>query len=526
MTMTAVSRNDVFDNASNDSLPTGETSDDLAKLPRPIPYAYLFRLLHWVLPVTIIAGAVTGLSLHAAARPEWSLMAGVLPNWLPGGQMQVVHLLLAVVTTAALSAVLYLYLRRQTRRRAIHVLLLLSGAVMVVTGLLMLHAPHPAWVYPLARSVHAVAGLGVLCVALLWHLAEGLFRFPRLLIPTFHPWASPKWVSLVAFSGLLLVSAGLIFNVAPHEIAHRQMVAGRIPTIGEDLAMVSWDEAQPLVVELANGSGFQQGRTTVTLQAMHDGEQLVVRARWADPTQDRQYQPWQKTDDGWDQMATVLSDESYYYEDKFALAFPTEPNRVFDAVGCAICCHLGGGRPYGYKGYDSTIDVWHWKATRADPVGQIDDKYWSEVELGVTNGRHGDPKTAGGYKTNVSEDKTGPKWLPATPMAVRGGGILSDQTVPVDSDEASEILAQMPPGAIVPGMVLAPFEGDRGDVHCQSTHRDGQWEVLIRRRLDTGSEFDVQFVPGETYTFACAAFDHSSKRHAYDFDTYALKLDP
>jgi hypothetical protein len=517
---------DVSDNASTVTQLAAEAADELAGSARPTPYSHLFRLLHWVLPVTIAAGVVTGASLHAAARPEWSLASGVLPNWLPGGQMQVVHLLLAVITTAALPAVVFVYLRRKSRRRAIHVLLLLSTATMVVTGLLMLYPPRPAWVYSLARTAHFATGLGVLALALLWHLIEGLVRFPRLLIPTFHPWASPKWASMVVFSGLVVVSAGLIFNVLPRAWVHRELVADRIPTIGEDLALVPWGETRSLVLELANGSSFRQGRTHVTLQAVHDGEELVVRARWADPTPDQQYQPWRKTDEGWEQLATVLSDESYYYEDKFALAFPIQPNREFATVGCAICCHLGGGRPYGYKGYESTIDVWHWKATRTDPVDQIDDKYWAEVELGVTNGRHGDPKTAGGYETNVSEDKTGPQWLPATPMAVRKGGILSEQAVLLDSGEASEILAEMPTGAIVPGMVLAPFEGDRGDVRCRSTYEDGQWELLIRRRLETGSEFDVQFVPGGTYTFGCAAFDHSSKRHAYGFETYALKLEP
>ncbi len=95
-----------------------------------------------------------------------------------------------------------------------------------------------------------------------------------------------------------------------------------------------------------------------------------------------------RTEDGWNHLATVLDDECYYYEDKFSLVFPVERNARFERFGCAACCHVGGGRPYGYKGDDETIDVWHWKATRVDPVGQIDDKYWSEVVLGETNGRH------------------------------------------------------------------------------------------------------------------------------------------
>jgi hypothetical protein len=525
MTTAELSRSDLSEHPEQRPQAADAISEDANGRRRPAPYAHLFRLLHWVLPVTIVMGAVTGLSLHAAARPEWSLLGGVLPNWLPGGQMHVLHLLAAVVTTASLAAVVYLYWRRKTRRRAIHVLLLIAGAVLVVTGLLMIHSPGPAWVYLLVRWLHAAAGLGVLSLALLWHLVEALVRFPRLLIRTFHPWASPSWRQLVAFAVLLVLAACLILNVVPNGIAGRQLVAKRIASAGQDLATLPWDEAQPLVIELANGSGFEQGRTKVTLQALHDGQDILVRARWADPTHDRRYQPWRRTDSGWEHMATVLSDESYYYEDKLSLVFPTQPNRTFETVGCAVCCHVGGGRPYGYKGYDSTIDVWHWKATRTDPVGQLDDKYWSDVELGVTNGRHGDPKTGGGYETNVSEDESHPKCLPATPAAVRQGGILSEQAVAYESAEAAEILAQMPAGTIVPGMLLAPFEGDRGDVGCQSSYRDGQWEVLIRRRLDTGSEHDVQFVPGRTHTFGCAAFDHSSKRHAYNLASYGLRLE-
>lgn len=489
------------------------------------PYSHLFRLLHWVLPISMLAGMVTGLSLHAVARPDWSLFSGVLPSWLLGGQVQVYHLAAAVVSTAGLAAVLYLYWTRKARRRAIHVILLAAGAVLVATGLLMLQPPGAASIYTLCRTLHFAAGLVILPVALLWHFGEGLVRFPRLLIPVFHPWASPSLKQLLAFVPLLLVAAILVLNVLPTSLAGRQLTAKRVSAVGDDLAALPWATAQPLAIELANGVGFAKGRTQVTLQALHDGEDLFVRAQWADPTEDRQYQPWKKTKDGWDQLATVLDDECYYYEDKFSLVFPIDRNAQFDKFGCAACCHVGGGRPYGYKGDDEMLDVWHWKATRAAPVGQIDDKYWSEVVLGEKSGRHGDPKDGGGYKKNVAKEGAYPAFLPATAGAVYQGGILADRAVAYDAPEAAKILEGMPVGTMVPGMVLAPFEGDRGDVACQSTHKDGRWEVLIRRKLDTGSEYDVQFVPGSTYSFGCAAFDHTSKRHAYGFDALGLKLE-
>ena len=42
------------------------------KRPKRTPYPHLFRLLHWVLPAALIVSLVTGLSLHAVARPGWS----------------------------------------------------------------------------------------------------------------------------------------------------------------------------------------------------------------------------------------------------------------------------------------------------------------------------------------------------------------------------------------------------------------------------------------------------------------------
>lgn len=502
-----------------------DPADVSKSTPARTSYPHLFRLLHWILPISLVVGALTGLSLNAIARPDWSLFSGVLPEWFWDGRVQMVHLCAAVVFSASLAATLWLYWRRKVRRRAIHVILLGAGVIMVLTGLVMVHPVGPSWVYSIARTLHLVAGLGVLPVALLWHSVEGLTRFPRLLVPAFHPWASPQWRQLLYLVPLVLVAACLILNVLPGSLVGRELVANRVSPAGDNLETLSWDEARPLVIELANGASFDKGRTRVTLQALHDGEDLFVRARWLDPTEDRDYQPWKKTADGWKKLITVASDETYYYEDKFSLVFPIEPNWQFQAFGCAACCHAGGGHPYGFKSTDSLIDVWHWKATRADPVGQIDDKYWTEAEDGQ-RGRRGDPCPDGGYKKNASKDGEHPEYLPATPWAVRQGGIIKDQALPYDSEQAAEMVAKMPPGTIVPGIVFAPFQADRGQVHCQSKHQDGQWEVVIRRKLDTGSQYDAPFVPGRSRSFACAAFDHASKRHAYDLSVYRLTLEP
>jgi hypothetical protein len=167
--------------------------------------------------------------------------------------------------------------------------------------------------------------------------------------------------------------------------------------------------------------------------------------------------------------------------------------------------------------------VWHWKATRTDPVGQVDDKYWSEVDFEAKDvGRHGDPKTGGGYNKNISDDGTHPTFLPDDPAAVRQGIIPADRTV----EYSEEVAAKIPEGTIIPGIVASPFVGDRGDVLCSSRHEDGRWTVYMSRELDTGSEHDMKFDPGQSYRFGCAVFDRCSKRHAYNLLPYRLVLEP
>jgi len=503
------------------------TAAPSAESPRAIPYTHLFRLLHWVLSASMVVSFLTGLSLHAIARPGWSLFSGVLPDWFWGGRVHVYHLLSAVVGSASVVAVLYLYGRRKVQRRATLVALLGAAAVLLVTGLFLLFPPQATWAYWIARALHAAAGLCVLPLAFAWHSVEGLTRFRRLLVPAFHPWASPRWRQLLFFAPLPALAACVIFGLVPKSLVGRELVAKRIPPAGGSLESLRWEEAAPLVIRLADGMGFDKGCTQVTLQALHDGKDLFVRAQWFDPTEDRRYQPWQKTADGWQQLVTAENDESYYYEDKFSLIFPTQRSWQFETFGCAACCHAGTeGHAYGSKGFDTILDVWHWKATRTDPLNQIDDKYWWKLEPGGEGGRHGDPDSEGGYKKNASKDGDCPKYLPATPWAVRQGGILLDQALACDSPQAAEVAKNMPPGTIVPGIVFSPFSGDRGDVFCRSKHADGRWEVLIRRTLDTGSAYDTPFVPGKPQPFGCAAFDHTSKRHAYGFPVYWLALEP
>jgi hypothetical protein len=498
-------------------------------------HPHLFRLLHWLLVPSLVVLALTGLSQHAISSPQWSLFHGVLPRFFWPGRVHLIHTLAALVFAPAVLTGSWVYLRNRPQFRVTHAVLLLGGLALVVSGVLLMTWPGPAAVYLSARWTHFLVGLFVLPIGFIWHALQGLTRRRRALVAAFHPWADARWSHLLYVIPVALLTTCLVLSGLPVHPAWRDLTAMRIPLTDGDtgqLDKLPWETAQPLRIDLTGGVGFDGGRTQVTLRALHDGRELFVLAEWDDPTEDRRYMPWARTASGWKHLVTNPDDESHYYEDKFSLVFPAEPDWRFELLGCALQCHAGGGRAYGYKGCNRIVDVWHWKSTRTDPCGQVDDKYWSQLDFSAEDvGRHGDPKTAGGYEENIAKGQPHPAWLPRDAWAVRHGIIPAEYAVAYDSQEAVQILAKIPEGFVVPGIVASAAQGDRGDIRCLSRHQSGRWRLYIRRKLDTGHRLsdgrrcDVCFVPGKAHPFACAAFDNSSKRHAYGLTPYRLLLE-
>jgi len=485
----------------------------------------LFRLLHWVLSVVILLLMATGLSLHAAARPEWSVFSGVVPSWLWEGRVFLWHLCAAIVYAPSILAVLVVLRKSRLFRRPTQAMFLGSGIVTIITGLLMMYPVAPVALLKVAVALHFASGLIMMPLAFIWHVVAGLIKFFPMLVPSFRPFHTPQWRHLGGFAVLGVVTTWIILGCWPIGASLHKLPAHRISqseAAVTDMAALPWDKATPLSIRLVNGKGFDSGQTNMTLSALHDGDQLYVKAEWEDPKADFGYWPWRKTDDGWEYLQTSKKDETVHYEDKFSLIFPMAPSWQFEQVGCAVYCHVDGDYGWGYKGGLPQVDVWHWKSARTSSVGQVDDKYWSEVDLEAKDvGRHSDHSEGGGFAKNLAEDTPHPAFLPDTPEAVHRGMIPKEHAVPY-SEEAAK---QIPPETIIPGLVCEPFQGDRGDVSSVSTHQNGRWTLYVRRKLDTGSEHDVKFAPGGTYSFGAAAFDCAAKRHAYSMPVLHLSVE-
>jgi Ethylbenzene dehydrogenase len=288
-----------------------------------------------------------------------------------------------------------------------------------------------------------------------------------------------------------------------------------------------WNKARAIKIPVTGGANLPNGSTEVTLKAVYTGTDVFLLAQWPDKTQSYQRFPWKKQADGsWLQLKDPDdkgNDSNKYYEDKLAMLWNINI-AGFDSAGCMVACHAGeSGKPYGnkYTANPGEIgDLWHWKSVRTGPVGQMDDQYVDSTRYDKDKspdaGRKSDPKTAGGYVDNVSDDKKGPKFgakgnKPAPPY-----WILDNEKEPLDAGKYKA-------GDEVAGIIVAPFTGDRGDIAARANWEKGVWTVEIARKLKTDGKFDVQFDDlGKSYAFGVAVFDNAQVRHA--FATLPTKL--
>jgi hypothetical protein len=281
----------------------------------------------------------------------------------------------------------------------------------------------------------------------------------------------------------------------------------------------AWKDAAPLTVKAIGGKNLPGGSTEVTLRSVHTDDTVYFLMQYKDPTQSYKRAPWQKQADGsWKKLSDPNDkggDNNLYYEDKWSIIWNIS-SPAFEQKGCLSACHTGEGKPFGNKytkDAGERLDMWHWKGVRTDPVGQLDDQHVDNTrydkEKAPGAGRKSDPKAGGGYADNQTDDKKMPKFAlpgnkPAPPYWI------------VDSEKEPFDDGKYKAGDEVPGIVIAPFTGDRGDVATKSAWKDGTWTIVVARKLATKSEVDVQFDDlKKSYAFGVAVFDNAQVRHAY-----------
>lgn len=300
-----------------------------------------------------------------------------------------------------------------------------------------------------------------------------------------------------------------------------ELVAVRVttPPVLDGTAEALWNQAPEIVLAVSGGANLPGGQTTVRMRSVTAADTIYFLISWADPTESMRRAPFQKQADGsWKKLSDPNDkggDNNVYYEDKMAIIWNMSI-KGFEQSGCFATCHAGEpGKPFGnkYTGTPSEIgDIWHWKGVRTGPVGQVDDQYVDSTrhdpQTSPEAGRKSDPRTAGGYYDNPVEAGR-PKWA-------RGGNQPAPPYWIIDGEKAALDDGRYKAGDEVPGIVIAPFTGDRGDISARAVYKNGVWTLEASRKLVTGSQFDVQFRNlDRAYYFGVAVFDNAQVRHAF-----------
>ncbi len=262
-----------------------------------------------------------------------------------------------------------------------------------------------------------------------------------------------------------------------------------------DAAATFWSSAPRLTVSTVGQSEEEEKGPDLTLQAVYDDQYIVIRAEWADATESLMKNAWT-----WDGTQFVKSGN----EDRLMFMFPMDNNAEFASKGCASACHNQADDEatwyMGTEGEALHLDQWHWKSARTHPYDQADDKWMGPQTdpTDVESAHHGDDKESGGEVQNINEEGTGPLWMHGADLEALF--IFAGEEVPIST-------SSLEPGTVIPGYIVAPMVGSRGDISAIGFWENGRWVVVMMRALDTGHDDDVVFVPPRPVPFGVSLMD-------------------
>ena len=340
---------------------------------------------------------------------------------------------------------------------------------------------------------------------------------------------------------LCAVSAGLFASACQSATNTLEAIRAPQAIVIDGTPDAFWDTATALTVRLNElpyepNNGYQGiTETDIELRAAYDDESVYFLMRWEDPTHSLERFPWVKQPDGtWKQLSNKddTGHDNTYYEDKLAL-FWNIRSAGFAKKGCDKSCHItedgviagvktrSAGRHFTAS-RDETLDIWHWKSARSNPVGQVDDQYLNaDREQNKGWGRHSDDKTEGGYSNNSNAEGSAPAWMNPAPSNENRYWVMGDTKVPfVDTFK---------PGDGIGGIVANAAHGSRGDIHARGVWKDGVWSLEIQRKLTTAHSNadtqDIQFSDlSRSYLFGISVFDNSQINHLYHKKALTLKF--
>lgn len=518
-------------------------------------------LLHWLSTIALVMSLLTGLRLfisntwHSALDSTWA-------NWLPSGDIFALHvafgwLWLVVVIIWAIRRYISGAARRERNRtlssplaklnlhtlragRIILPLLLLTG-VLLWSGIGTLR--------PLLIVLHAVLAFAILLCALIHIIGQlsdtwwqGL-KAVYFRVPSWRPLVTLSLLAPLTLAGSAWLLRDPLNSISVTELIARDVLPGQRLNVDGILDEPFWADSTPVtVVTRVPGSS---AHIPVEIRAARQGDVVYFAFSWDDPTHSTAHLPLVKTERGWTLLHDGYADgdERTWYEDKFAVAFSSEPN-----IAGNRSFHFGTGKPTTSRSESrrglhyaeaGLVDMWHWKAVRNHGYSMLDDSHFAAPYPRIpgasryTGGYKADPSLTTPYSSNYLwfyEDVVQPKRLPMDPAQ-----LAAFQTWQQNAEAVPFALSWYetrpytpeddiyPVGTVMPSVLwITNPEVDRDDVAAWGRWENGRWTLETARGIRADSGFDVDITDG-TYLWV-ATFDHAQSNHSYHLRPLRLRF--
>jgi len=323
-------------------------------------------------------------------------------------------------------------------------------------------------------------------------------------------------------SRLVLVCViGMFWPLQDHSESAEQMIvtAGRLVNSPSGTDDTVWNGVSPVWLHVKGRDSFSDEAVKVSMKAAYTLDAIFFLFRWPDSTKSITKKAWRFDGTKW---AHLDGDE-----DRLALIFEITRINGFASRGCAVICHSPPDVPrkewkLATRDPAEKADLWHWKAARSDPYGYADDG-WLTVAGNPsgsyrTTGRRSDAGE-GGDIYNETEDKSGPMYMQSRSRKPLNPEFLLFEEVVVISAEAvfsagERLTYRMPKKPTL----------SRADIKASAEYANGEWTLMLSRKLETGWPDDVQFNIRKEYSFALALFDDSGDDHSKATQAMTLRF--
>ena len=293
-----------------------------------------------------------------------------------------------------------------------------------------------------------------------------------------------------------------------------------VPVTAQAQTAINATEGTPTLDGIVSPGEWTSNSVTttrgVTIQSMIDDNNFYVLATWPDTTQSVVKDQW--TFDG-----TTWSKTGNDDEDRVMFIWDMGLSGADIDGGCFAFCHIAEGNMFTNNPGDR-VDVWHWKATRFNPMGFSDDKYWDDVTRRSDTGAGSGDSNSGPPPAFMatSDPGAGVTFLTDNQTARNAFDPFGVQPGSVDVKGSFDAGATFTSGDVIPGRILTIPSGNRASVQAAGKWFNGTWTVEFARSLGgevgpDGNAQDFTVVRGSSVKFSNEIFDNVTDHAGHAF---------